>query len=638
MAEETFSQRYATGDSNTAGAFGFDLVSGVDYAISKCAFGDANTITRVTASVGLPVALLAGSAAIGKLAANDGVDIGDVTINNASGASAVNIQDGGNSITIDGSLTNISGTISLPTGAATAAKQPALGTAGTASSDVITVQGIASMTALKVDGSAVTQPVSGTFWQATQPVSLTSTTITGTVAVTQSGTWDEVGINDSGNSITVDAPVGTPVYVRLSDGAAAISTLPVSLASVPSHAVTNAGTFATQATLQAGTAYAAKMRLTDGTTDAEVVPLTGYNAQAVAIVDGSGDQITSFGGGTQYTEDAAAAANPVGNVQILVRSDAPGGISDTDGDNVAQRGTNYGAAYVTILSNAGTSVDFSTETTLSALNAKVTACNTGAVTISAALPAGTNAIGKLAANSGVDIGDIDVTSIIPGTGATNLGKAEDGAHTSGDVGVMVLGVQNASPTNLAGSAGDYEPFQISDGRVWTSTVVTGSVTTAGAAAHDSAISGNPTRVAGRAETALSGITLVADGDTTDLYAGVDGVQIVRTHTNLEDIVTATPVAITDGSSTSVISAQGSGIKTYLTSVTIANSSATFVTVDLRDGTAGSVKWTFPVPATGGVTHKFDPPLPFSANTAVAADPSASASTITVSAMGFKSKV
>lgn len=71
-------------------------------------------------------------------------------------------------------------------------------------------------------------------------------TVSGTVAVTQSGTWDEVGINDSGNSITVDAPVGTPVFVRLSDGSSAISTLPVSLASVPSHAVTNAGTFAVQ--------------------------------------------------------------------------------------------------------------------------------------------------------------------------------------------------------------------------------------------------------------------------------------------------------------------------------------------------------------------------------------------------------
>lgn len=53
-------------------------------------------------------------------------------------------------------VTNISGTVSLPTGAATAAKQPALGTAGTASSDVITVQGIASMTPILVTAQAST--------------------------------------------------------------------------------------------------------------------------------------------------------------------------------------------------------------------------------------------------------------------------------------------------------------------------------------------------------------------------------------------------------------------------------------------------------------------------------------------------
>lgn len=46
----------------------------------KAAFGADNTQTRVTASVGLPVLLLAGSDAIGKLAANSGVDIGDVDI------------------------------------------------------------------------------------------------------------------------------------------------------------------------------------------------------------------------------------------------------------------------------------------------------------------------------------------------------------------------------------------------------------------------------------------------------------------------------------------------------------------------------------------------------------------------------
>lgn len=68
-------------------------------------------------------------------------------------------ESGGNLDTIAGDTTSIDGKITacntgavvvsssaLPTGASTAAKQPALGTAGTASSDVITVQGITSMT------------------------------------------------------------------------------------------------------------------------------------------------------------------------------------------------------------------------------------------------------------------------------------------------------------------------------------------------------------------------------------------------------------------------------------------------------------------------------------------------------------
>lgn len=44
------------------------------------------------------------------LGSNSGVDIGDVTINNGAGASAVNIQDGGNSLTVDGTVTANQGT------------------------------------------------------------------------------------------------------------------------------------------------------------------------------------------------------------------------------------------------------------------------------------------------------------------------------------------------------------------------------------------------------------------------------------------------------------------------------------------------------------------------------------------------
>jgi hypothetical protein len=51
---------------------------------------------------------------------------------------------------------------------------------------------VSASNALKVDGSAVTQPIS-----------------------------------DASGSLTVDAPVATPVYVRLSDGASAITALPV---------------------------------------------------------------------------------------------------------------------------------------------------------------------------------------------------------------------------------------------------------------------------------------------------------------------------------------------------------------------------------------------------------------------------
>ncbi len=170
------------------------------------------------------------------------------------------------------------GTPALPTGASTAAKQPAIGTAGTASADVITVQGAASMTALLVNGSAVTQPVSdaggslttdsaqlpATLGQKTMAASMAvalasdqaSIPVTGTFFQAAQPVTDNGGllsVDDGAGTLTVDAPVGTPVFVRLSDGTAAIATLPVSLASVPSHAVTNAGTFAVQSTAQATT-------------------------------------------------------------------------------------------------------------------------------------------------------------------------------------------------------------------------------------------------------------------------------------------------------------------------------------------------------------------------------------------------
>lgn len=55
---------------------------------------------------------------------------------------------------------------------------------------------------------------------------------------------------------------------------------------------------------------------------------------------------------------------------------------------------------------------------------------------------------------------VDVTAILPGTGALNLGKIEDAAHASGDVGVMSLAVRNDAATSLVSADGDYAPLQV----------------------------------------------------------------------------------------------------------------------------------------------------------------------------------
>jgi hypothetical protein len=111
------------------------------------------------------------------------------------------------------------------------------------------------------------------------------------------------------------------------------------------------------ASITAGDNTIGRVKITDGTDVVDVLNLTNSDPLAVAIVDSNGDQISSFGGGTQYTEDAAAPANPVGTAPVFVRADTPAAVSNTDGDWVAQRATNYGAGYVQVVSSSGAFVD-----------------------------------------------------------------------------------------------------------------------------------------------------------------------------------------------------------------------------------------------------------------------------------------
>jgi hypothetical protein len=51
--------------------------------------------------------------------------------------------------------------------------------------------------------------------------------IVSSATLTVTGTGGTFPVTDSGGSLTIDAPVGTPAFVRLSDGTNAIATLPV---------------------------------------------------------------------------------------------------------------------------------------------------------------------------------------------------------------------------------------------------------------------------------------------------------------------------------------------------------------------------------------------------------------------------
>jgi hypothetical protein len=157
-----------------------------------------------------------------------------------------------------------------------------------------------------------------------------------------------------------------------------------------------------------------------------------------------------------------------------------------------------------------------------------------------------------------------------------------------------------------------------------------------AVAHDAADSGAPRKIGAKAVAGVSGVTLVAAADRTDLYAGLDGVVITRPHCGLEDIVSGT-ASNTDGTSTQVIAAAGAGVKQYLTRVSLSNSHASSsVMVALKSGTTSRYRVNVP---PGGRELSFDPPLPpNAANEAWNFDPDSAVTTIECSLVGFKSKV
>lgn len=121
-------------------------------------------------------------------------------------------------------------------------------------------------------------------------------------------------------------------------------------------------------------------------------------------------------------EDTAHASGDKGVMALAVRKDTAATLG-TDGDYSPLRTDQYGDLNVLVVNPAGSAVSF--------------------------LPAGQANM----ANSN----PMTIASDQTWTGAAGLGKAEDAAHTTGDVGVMGLAVRQDTIAALAGTAGDYIP-------------------------------------------------------------------------------------------------------------------------------------------------------------------------------------
>ena len=155
----------------------------------------------------------------------------------------------------------------------------------------------------------------------------------------------------------------------------------------------------------------------------------------------------------------------------------------------------------------------------------------------------------------------------------------------------------------------------------------------GEIAHDSADSGNPIKVGGKALTADP--TAVATGDRVNALFDKIGRPVVAPYALPENFVSGTTSDITDTSSTSLIAAQGSGVKTYLTTITIMNSHATVGTwVNVLDN--ATTKFSVYCAALGGGgTITLPVPLVGTANTAWNVQCVTTGANVRASAAGYK---
>ena len=163
--------------------------------------------------------------------------------------------------------------------------------------------------------------------------------------------------------------------------------------------------------------------------------VAGVHYQRVKITDGTDGATVHL---DIVAEDAAHASGDTGIVGMTVRQDTAAALATTDADYTPLITDANGRLHVLDANSAAI------KTAVEVLDNAISGSEMQ-VDVVGALPAGTNAIGKLAANSGVDIGDVDVTSIAAGTNSIG-GTKDNGPHWT-----SVFGVSGAVVTSADAS-------------------------------------------------------------------------------------------------------------------------------------------------------------------------------------------
>jgi len=378
--------------------------------------------------------------------------------------------------------------------------------------------------------------------------------------------------------------------------------------------------------LPTGTNTIGSVKITDGVSTASVRALAN-NALNVAITDGSGNQVTSFGGGTQYAE-GATAATITGTAMMME------GAANT---LVVAQGTAADGLLVNLGSNNDVTVTGSVAVTGTFWQA------TQPVSASSLpLPSGA-ATAALQTQPGVDIGDVTINNA-SGAAAVNI---QDGGNSitidgtvavSGSVAVTgtfwqatqpvsgtitaVTSITNALPAGT-NNIGDVDVLSLPALPAGTNNIGDVDVLTlpgiVGAAAHDAAISGAPIRIGGRAVS--TDFTAVGAGDAVDFISTLLGKQV--TYPYALPAKTWSYAAASGGIvNTTAITAQsagGAGTYQYISSFDVVNKHATVGTeVIIRDSTP-TVLWRgYCMPGGFGYTKTYTTPLRCADNKAVEA--------------------